>query len=152
METSNIISPKFHLFRTRVLALTAQLRKDFELEVVDESFETNGDNLRFARLCLGNEFVHIRFVAGAPRDEYVTASVAQVENGKSDSRKSLNLKAYASKLGVRDKFFPESMTDETRGLFYGFGSPVQLVTSVIFLSVHCEELLSGLKLVADVKP
>jgi len=110
--------------------------------VVEDTFEIINE-WKYGRIILGNEFVNIEFLAGQPREQYVAVSIYDLQSKGGVSRNSLRVEAYASTLGVREYFFPESSTAECRARYRYFGSPHQLLASVIFLSAHCASLLNG---------
>jgi hypothetical protein len=84
-----------------------------------------------------------RFVAGAPRDQFVDVSISPINANTSKAKRGLNVGGFAYRLGVHREFFPEKYSDDTKKQFFSFGSLVQLTSSVIFISVHCKAFLLG---------
>ena len=129
-------------FRADLLLLTAWMREQFELVIVEDTFEIVNE-WKYGRIVLGNKYVHVKFLAGAPREQFVAVSIHQIVGESDVSKQGLNIKAFASCLGVREHFFPESGTGDCKSRFCYFGSPFQLLASVVFMSSHCTQLFNG---------
>jgi hypothetical protein len=129
-------------FRQDVDGLTQYLQAEYELTIVEDTFELV-DGWKCGHVTLANKFVKIRFVAGAPRDQFVDVSISPIDANTSKAKRGLNVGGFAYRLGVHREFFPEKYSDDTKKQFFSFGSLVQLTSSVIFISVHCKAFLLG---------
>ena len=129
-------------FRQDVDGLTQYLQAEYELTIVEDTFELV-DGWKCGHVTLANKFVRIRFVAGAPRDQFVDVSISPIDANTSKAKRGLNVGGFAYRLGVHREFFPEKYSDDTKKQFFSFGSLVQLTSSVIFISVHCKAFLRG---------
>ena len=129
-------------FRQDVDGLTQYLQAEYELTIVEDTFELV-DGWKCGHVTLANKFVRIRFVAGAPRDQFVDVSISPIDANTSKAKRGLNVGGFAYRLGVHREFFPEKYSDDTKKQFFSFGSLVQLTSSVIFISVHCKAFLLG---------
>jgi hypothetical protein len=127
-------------FRQDVDGLTQYLQAEYELTIVEDTFELV-DGWKCGHVTLANKFVKIRFVAGAPRDQFVDVSISPIDTNTSKAKRGLNVGGFAYRLGVHREFFPEKYSDDTKKQFFSFGSLVQLTSSVIFISVHCKAFL-----------
>ena len=122
--------------------MTQYLQAEYELTIVEDTFELV-DGWKCGHVTLANNFVRIRFVAGAPRDQFVDVSISPIDANTSKAKRGLNVGGFAYRLGVHREFFPEKYSDDTKKQFFSFGSLVQLTSSVIFISVHCKAFLLG---------
>jgi hypothetical protein len=129
-------------FRQDVDGLTQYLQAEYELTIVEDTFELV-DGWKCGHVTLANKFVRIRFVAGAPRDQFVDVSISPIDANTSKAKRGLNVGGFAYRLGVHREFFPEKYSDDTKKQFFSFGSLVQLTSSVIFISVHGKAFLLG---------
>jgi hypothetical protein len=129
-------------FRQDVDGLTQYLQAEYDLTIVEDTFELV-DGWKCGHVTLANKFVKIRFVAGAPRDQFVDVSISPIDANTSKAKRGLNVGGFAYRLGVHREFFPEKYSDDTKKQFFSFGSLVQLTSSVIFISVHCKAFLLG---------
>jgi hypothetical protein len=129
-------------FRQDVDGLTQYLQAEYELTIVEDTFELV-DGWKCGHVTLANKFVRIRFVAGAPRDQFVDVSISPIDANTRKAKRGLNVGGFAYRLGVHREFFPEKYSDDTKKQFFSFGSLVQLTSSVIFISVHCKAFLLG---------
>ncbi|MFN5275372.1 MAG: hypothetical protein ACK6AO_06385 [Planctomycetota bacterium] len=129
-------------FRQDVDGLTQYLQAEYDLTIVEDTFELV-DGWKCGHVTLANKFVKIRFVAGAPRDQFVDVSISPIDTNTSKAKRGLNVGGFAYRLGVHREFFPEKYSDDTKKQFFSFGSLVQLTSSVIFISVHCKAFLLG---------
>ena len=129
-------------FRQDVDGLTQYLQAEYELTIVEDTFELV-DGWKCGHVTLANKFVRIRFVAGAPRDQFVDVSISPIDANTSKAKRGLNVGGFAYRLGVHREFFPEKYSDDTKKQFFFFGSLVQLTSSLIFISVHCKAFLLG---------
>ena len=129
-------------FRQDVDGLTQYLQAEYELTIVEDTFELV-DGWKCGHVTLANKFVKIRFVAGTPRDQFVDVSISPIDANTSKAKRGLNVGGFAYRLGVHREFFPEKYSDDTKKQFFSFGSLVQLTSSVIFISVHCKAFLLG---------
>jgi len=127
-------------FRQDVDGLTQYLQAEYDLTIVEDTFELV-DGWKCGHVTLANKFVKIRFVAGAPRDQFVDVSISPIDTNTSKAKRGLNVGGFAYRLGVHREFFPEKYSDDTKKQFFSFGSLVQLTSSVIFISVHCKAFL-----------
>ncbi len=129
-------------FRQDVDGLTQYLQAEYELTIVEDTFELV-DGWKCGHVTLANKFVKIRFVAGTLRDQFVDVSISPIDANTSKAKRGLNVGGFAYRLGVHREFFPEKYSDDTKKQFFSFGSLVQLTSSVIFISVHCKAFLLG---------
>ena len=129
-------------FRQDVDGLTQYLQAEYDLTIVEDTFELV-DGWKCGHVTLANKFVKIRFVAGAPRDQFVDVSISPIDTNTSKAKRGLNVGGFAYRLGVHREFFPEKYSDDTKKQFFSFGSLVQLTSSVIFISVHGKAFLLG---------
>ena len=129
-------------FRQDVDGLTQYLQAEYDLTIVEDTFELV-DGWKCGHVTLANKFVKIRFVAGAPRDQFVDVSISPIDTNTSKAKRGLNVGGFAYRLGVHREFFPEKYSDDTKKQFFFFGSLVQLTSSLIFISVHCKAFLLG---------
>ena len=127
-------------FRQDVDGLTQYLQAEYELTIVEDTFELV-DGWKCGHVTLANKFVKIRFVAGTLRDQFVDVSISPIDANTSKAKRGLNVGGFAYRLGVHREFFPEKYSDDTKKQFFSFGSLVQLTSSVIFISVHCKAFL-----------
>jgi|GEM_PF-2546028 len=100
-------------FRQDVDGLTQYLQAEYELTIVEDTFEL------------------------------VDVSISPIDANTSKAKRGLNVGGFAYRLGVHREFFPEKYSDDTKKQFFSFGSLVQLTSSVIFISVHCKAFLLG---------
>ena len=72
-------------FRQDVDGLTQYLQAEYELTIVEDTFELV-DGWKCGHETLANKFVRIRFVAGAPRDQFVDVSILSPKISNASSR------------------------------------------------------------------
>jgi hypothetical protein len=135
-------------FRDDLELLSEPLRTRHQLTITRFDYEyTNG--WHYGIVVLSNQFVELRFVAGAPREQHVAAAMHFADSNGNFSSRGYSVQGYASRLGISDAYFPESASEAARGRFYGFGSRVQLIANIVFLSACCTEILNGNKTAID---